>query len=68
MDKIDTSTRLIIKSFQSEMKQRTRIPKSMVEKYKDELCLMVDTNFTNMEAITHRVMYVDPLGYEIIKE
>ena len=68
MDKIDKNTTLIVKIFQSKMKQRSRIPKPMVEKYKDELCFMVDTDFTSMETSTPKVMYVDPLGYEITKE
>ena len=31
----------IMKSFQIEMKKRYRIPPTLVEKYKDELCFMV---------------------------
>lgn len=68
MDKMDERATLILKTFQSEMKLRSRIPKSVVEKYKDELCFMVDTNFTYMEAVTPRVIYVDPLGYDITEE
>lgn len=41
----------IMKSFQIEMKQRYRIPPALVEKYKDELFFMVETNFTCMEVV-----------------
>ena len=40
-----------MKSFKAEMKQRYIIPLALVEKYKDELCFMVETNFTYMEVI-----------------
>ena len=41
----------MMKSFQAEMKQRYRIPPVLVEKYKDELCFMVEIDFTFMGAI-----------------
>ena len=41
----------MMKSFQAEMKQRYRIPPMLIEKYKDELCFMVEADFTYMEAV-----------------
>ena len=41
----------IMKSFQVEMKQRYRIPPTLVEKYRDKLCFMVKIDFTCMEVV-----------------
>ena len=57
-----------MKSFQVEMKQRYRIPPVLVEKYKDELCFMVEIDFTCMEAIVPRVKFIEPMGYEMSEE
>lgn len=47
------------------MKKRVRIPKSLVEKYIDDICFIVETKKTYIEAIKPRVMYVELLGYEV---
>ena len=40
----------------------------LVEKYKDELCFMVEIDFTCMEAIVPQVKFIEPMGYEMSKE
>ena len=55
----------MMKSFQVEMKQRYRIPPILIEKYKDELCFMVETDFTCMEVVVPRVKFIEPMGYEM---
>ena len=50
------------------MKQRYMIPPALVEKYKDELCFMVETNFTWMEAIVPQVKFIKPMGYDMSEE
>lgn len=67
IDKVNESVVLVIKTFQSLMKNRSRIPQSIVEKYKNEICFMVDTDFTYIEAVEPRVEFIDPLGYEIFE-
>ena len=57
-----------MKTFKVEMKQRYKIPPMLMEKYKDEICFMVETNFTCMEAIIPRVMFIEPIGYEMSTE
>ena len=47
----DSDIDRIMKSFQPEMKKTYRIPPTLVEKYKDELCFMVEIDLTCMEAI-----------------
>ena len=57
-----------MKSFQVEMKQRYRIPLVLVEKYTDELCFMVETNFTCMEVVVPWVKFIEPMGYKMSEE
>lgn len=56
-----------MKSFQMEMK-RYRIPPTLVEKYKDEICFMVETYFTCMEAVVPRVKFIEPMCYEMSED
>ena len=58
----------MMKGFQSKMNMRCRIPPSMVEKYKDETCFMVETYTTSMEIIEPRVKFIEPMGYEMSEE
>ena len=58
----------MMKSFQAEMKQRYRIPPTLVEKYKDELCFMVEIDFTCMEVVVPRVKFIELMGYEMSEE
>ena len=46
------------------MKKRFRIPPALVEKYKEDICFMVETNFTCMEVMVPRVMFIELMGYE----
>ena len=47
------------------MKEIYRIPPTIMEKYREELCFMVETNFTCMEAIIPNVKFIEPMGYEM---
>ena len=40
----------------------------MVETYKDEICFMVETDNTCIEAVEPRVKFIEPMGYEISME
>ena len=50
----DNNIDRMIKGFQVKMKKMYRIPPSLVEKYKEDICFMVETNFTCMEAVIPR--------------
>lgn len=50
------------------MKQRFRVPPLVVRKYKDDICFMVDTNFTYVEEVEPRMLYVETLGYEATED
>ena len=51
--------------FKKSMKQRLRIPISLVEKCVNDICFLVDINFTYIQAAIPRVRWLRPLGYEI---
>ena len=64
----DNDNDSIMKSFQAEMKQRYRIPPTLVDIYKDELCFMVEIDFTCMEVVVPLVKFIEPMAYEISEE
>ena len=64
---VEDITRMI-KSFYPEMKKRFRILASLAEKYKDEICFMVEIDVTCMEVVEPRVNFIDPMGYEMLEE
>ena len=57
-----------MKSFRLKMKQRFRIPSTMVERYKEEICFMVETNITCVEVVEPRVTFIEPMIYEMNEE
>lgn len=50
------------------MKQRFRIFTSLVEKYKDEIYLMEETNVTCIKVVEPRIKFIDHMGYELTEE
>lgn len=53
------------KSFQSEMQAREIIHTSIVEKYNDTICFMVDIDQCLMEAVDPIIVWIMPMGYEV---
>ena len=51
--------------FKKEMKQRFRIPKSLVETCAKDILFLVDTNYTYAQAIMSRVRWLKALPYEV---
>ena len=51
--------------FKQSMKKRLRIPVSLVEKHYDDVCFLVDVDYTFVQATHPRVRWLRPLGYEI---
>ena len=47
------------------MRQIFRITLAIVEKFKEDICVMVDTNFTYIQAVEPHEKFLDPLGYEL---
>ena len=51
--------------FKNSMKQRLRIPISLVEQHIIDIYFLVDIDFTYIQAAIPRVRWLRPLGYEI---
>ena len=51
--------------FKKSMKQRLRIPVSLVEQHVNDICFLVDIDYTYIQAAIPRVRWLRPLGYEI---
>ncbi|XP_059063850.1 FK506-binding protein 4-like [Cryptomeria japonica] len=47
------------------MKNGSRIPKSIIEKYKDTTCFMVNKDEYMMEIVQPRIIWIMPMGYEV---
>ena len=51
--------------FTSAMKRRMRILVSLVEKHVNDICFLVDIDYTYIQAVLPRVRWLRPLGYEL---
>ena len=51
--------------FKKSMKQRLRIPISLVEKHINDICFLVDIDHTYIQAVVPRARWLSPLGYEL---
>ena len=47
------------------MNNRFRIPRKLVEDYKDDVCFMVDSARVYIQAMKPRIVWVKPLPYEV---
>ena len=52
-------------AFKDKMNNMFRIPKKLVEDYKDDVCFMVDSDKVYNQEIKPRIEWVKPLGYEV---
>lgn len=50
------------------MKERYRIPEETVEKYKDTIYFMVETDCVCFEVVEPRKKWCYPIGYEVSPE
>ena len=50
-DKILDTKNLIMKTFQNEMRQRFRIAPRIVDRFKEDIFVMFDTNFTYIKVV-----------------
>ena len=48
-----------------KMNHRFKIPKKLVEDYKDDICFMVDSDKVYIQVVRPRVASIKPLGYEV---
>ena len=47
------------------MKQRMRIPISLVEKHVNDICFLVDIDYIYIQVVVLRVRWLRPLSYEL---
>lgn len=64
-NKILDSGNLIMRTFQNEMRQRFRIAPAIVDRFKEDICIMVDIDYTYIQAVEPWETFLDPLGYEL---
>lgn len=51
--------------FNERMEKRTRIPAQLVEKFKDDICFLVDADTTLIKVVDPRTAWLPPMDYEI---
>ena len=64
-DSFDDQMSVYFDDFKSAMKRRMRIPVSLVEKHVNDICFLVDIDYTYIQAVLPRVRWLRPLGYEL---
>ena len=52
-------------AFKEKMNNKFKIPKKLVDDYKDDVCFMVDSDKVYIHAVRPRIAWVKPLSYEI---
>lgn len=65
VDNFESIMTSYFQDFKKSMKQRHRFPVSLVEKHFNDVLFLVDTDFTYVQALVPRVIWLRPLGYEI---
>ena len=64
-DNLNDQMSIYFNDFKSAMKRRMRIPVSLVEKHVNDICFLVDIDYTYIQAVLPRVRWLRPLGYEL---
>ena len=64
-DNFEAQMASYFEDFKKTMKQRKRIPISLIEQYVHDICFLVDIDYTYIQAIVPRVRWLRPLGYEL---
>ena len=64
-ENFDAQMKCYFEDFKKSMKQRMRIPVSLVEEHVNEICFLVDIDYTYVQAVIQRVRWLRPLGYEL---
>ena len=54
-----------MRTFQNEMKQRFRISLAIVDRFKEDICILVDTYHTYIQVVEPQKTFLDPLSYEL---
>ena len=63
-DNILDSGNLTMKTFQNKMKQRFRIAPTIVDRFKEDIYILVDIDHTYIQEVEPPETFLDPLIYE----
>lgn len=64
-DNFDAQMTSYFEDFKKSMKQRMRIPVSLIKQYEKEIFFLVDIDDTYIQEVIPRVRWLRPLGYEL---
>lgn len=64
-DSFDDQMTIYFDDFKNAMKKRMRILVSLVNQHENEICFLVDIDYTYIQAVLPRVRWLRPLGYEL---
>ena len=64
-DNFDAQMTSYFEDFKKSMKQRMRIPVSLGEQHINDICFLVDIDYTYIQVVVPRVRWLRPLGYEL---
>ena len=64
-DNFDAQMTSYFEDFKKSMKQRMRIVVSLVEHHVNEICFLVDIDYTYIQVVVPWVRWIRPLGYEL---
>lgn len=65
VEKILDNKNLIMRTFQNEMKERFKIAPVIVDRFKNDMCFMVDIDLNYIEELEPQEIFLEPLGYEL---
>ena len=64
-DNFEAQMTSYFEDFKKSMKQRLRILVSLVEQHVNDICFLVDIDYTYIQVVVPRVRWIRPLGYEL---
>ena len=64
-DNFETIMTNYFEDFKKYMKQRMRIPVSLVDQYYNDIFFLFDIDYTYLQVVVPRVIWLRPLGYKI---
>ena len=64
-DSFDDQISIYFDDFKNAMKKRMRIPVSLVNQHENDICFLVDIDYTYIQKIIPRVRWLRPLGYKL---
>ena len=64
-ENFDAQMTSYFEDFKKSMKQRMRMLVSLVEQHEKDICFLINIDYTYIQAVIPRVIWLRPLGYEL---